>query len=71
MSSNYSIIIDKGEHHGDYVRHVFRALFSGPNSYFNHSAKITKDDLDTRTEILSEDLIQNNTESYNNMVAAK
>ena len=26
ISSNYSILIDKGEHHEDYVRHVFRDL---------------------------------------------
>ena len=31
MSSNYSIIIDKGERHEYYVRRIFRCLFSGPN----------------------------------------
>ena len=31
MSSNYSIIIDKGERHEDYVRHIFRDPLSGPN----------------------------------------
>ena len=30
MSSYYSIIIDKGEHHDDYFRHIFRSLLSGP-----------------------------------------
>ena len=35
MSSNYSIIIDKREFHADYVRHIFRALLSVPNSTFN------------------------------------
>ena len=29
MSSNESIIIDKGERRADYVRHVFRCLLSG------------------------------------------
>ena len=32
MSSNYSIIIDKGEIHKDYVRHICRDLFPGTNS---------------------------------------
>ena len=30
MSSNYSIIIDKGEFREDYVIHILRALLSGP-----------------------------------------
>ena len=30
MSSNYSMIIDKRELHEDYVRHIFRAILSGP-----------------------------------------
>ena len=30
MDSNYSIIIDKGEQHEDYVHHIFRAPLSGP-----------------------------------------
>ena len=49
MSSNYTIIIEKGECHGDYVCHIFRALLSGPNSTFNHFIEITKDDWDTGT----------------------
>ena len=35
MPSNYSIFIDKVEHHEDYVCHIFRALFSGLKSTFN------------------------------------
>ena len=35
MSSYYSIIIDKVERHEYYVCHIFRALFTGPNSTFN------------------------------------
>ena len=35
MSSNYSIIIDKGEHHEDYVRRILRYILAGPNSTFN------------------------------------
>ena len=33
--SNFSIIIDKGELHKYFVRHIFRAIFEGPNSNFN------------------------------------
>ena len=53
MSSNYSIIVDKGERCEDYVRHIFRALLSYPNSNFNHSIEINKDDWDTGIEVLS------------------
>ena len=35
ISSNYSILIDKGELHEEYNRHVFRDILSGPNSTFN------------------------------------
>ena len=35
MSSNDSIIIDKGEHCEDYFRHIFRDILLGPNSNFN------------------------------------
>ena len=35
MSSNYSIVIDEGERHEDYVRHIFKDISSGPNSTFN------------------------------------
>ena len=31
MYSNYFIIIDKGERHGDYVCHIIRDLLSGTN----------------------------------------
>ena len=47
ISSNYSIILDKGERHDDYVIHIFRALLSGPSSNFNHCFKTTKDNWDT------------------------
>ena len=33
MYSNYSIIIDKVERHEDCVRHIFRNLLLGPNSF--------------------------------------
>ena len=61
MSSNYSIIIDKGEHHGDYVRHVFRALFSGPKSNINRFVERTKDNWYTGTEFIAVELLQNYT----------
>ena len=53
MSPNYSIVVDKGERCEDYVRHIFRALLSYPNSNFNHSIEINKDDWDTGIEVLS------------------
>ena len=31
MSSNYSIVLDKGECHEDYVRQIFRDIFSRIN----------------------------------------
>ena len=67
MYSNYSIIIDKVEHHEDYVRKIFRALLLGPNSTFNNFIEIIKDDWDTLTEVLPGYLIHNDTEKYNNM----
>ena len=48
MSSNYSIVIDKVEIHEDYVRHIFRALLSGPNSNFNRFIERTNYYWDTR-----------------------
>ena len=50
MSSNYSIIIDKGEHSEDYVCHIFRDLLSGPNSTFKRFIESNKDDWDTVIE---------------------
>ena len=44
MSSNYYIIIDEGERHEDYVRHIFRDIFSGPSSIFNSFIEKMKDD---------------------------
>ena len=35
MSSDHSIIFDKGELHEDYVCHIYRDLLSGENSAFN------------------------------------
>ena len=71
MSSNYSIILDKGERHEYYVRHIFRDILSGPNSTLKYFIKISKDYWDTVTEVLEGDIIQNATEKYNNMVAVK
>ena len=53
MSLNYSLIIDKGEHHEDYVKNVFRDLLSGTNSAFNFFVEKTKDDWDTGREVPS------------------
>ena len=71
MYPNYSIILDKGELYDDYVRHIYRALLSGPNSTFNCFIGSSKDDWDIGTEVLGGELIHNTTENYNNMVAAK
>ena len=57
MSLNYSNIIDKVELHEDYVRHIFRALFSVPNSTPNRLIERNKDYLNTVTEFLAGDLI--------------
>ena len=48
-SSNYLIIIDNGELHYYYGRHIFRALFSVPNSSFNCLVERTKYYCDTET----------------------
>ena len=71
MSSNYLIILNKLERHEGYVRHIFRALFSGPNSTLNHFIEKTKDDRYKVTEVLEGYLIQNDTQRYNNTVLAK
>ena len=44
MSSNHSIILDKGERYEGYAIHIFRALLSGPNSYFKNFIEGAKDD---------------------------
>ena len=49
VSSNYSIVIDKGEHDEDYVGHIYRDIFSGPNSTFKNFIESTKDDCYTGT----------------------
>ena len=43
MSSNHSIIIDKGERHKYYVSHRFRDLLSGPQYILNIFIERTKD----------------------------
>ena len=71
MSSNYTIIIDKGERHEDYVSQLFRDILSGKNSTFNIFIERNKDNWDTGYEILVSDLISNATKNYNAMVSAK
>ena len=71
MYSNYSIIIDKGKRHADYVRHIFRDLLSWQKSSSNFFIERKKDDWDTETEVPAAELIQNSTDSYNSMVEAK
>ena len=71
MSSNYSIIIDKRECHEDFVRQIFRALFTGPNSTFNRFIQRTKDDWYMGEEVPEGELSHNATQKYNDMVAGK
>ena len=71
MYSNYSITIDKWELHEDYVRSIFRDILAGPNSTFKRFIESTKDDFNIVKEVLEGELIQNSTEKYNNMIAAK
>ena len=71
ISSNYSIIIDKGEHHKDYVWHILRDILSGKISTPNYFIEMTKDDWDTGTELTAGELINDATEKYNNTVSAK
>ena len=49
MSSNYYITIDKGERHKECVYHIFRDIFSGPESTLNIFIERTKDYWDTGT----------------------
>ena len=51
MSSNYYIIIDKGELHKDYVCHIFRFLLSDTNSNLNCFIESTKGNWYKGTEI--------------------
>ena len=44
MSSNYTIMIDKGERREGYVCNLFRNLLAGKNSNFNNFIEKTKDD---------------------------
>ena len=71
MSPNYTIIVYKYGSHEDYVIKICRALLFGPNPALKLSIKHIKDKPDTGTEAEDVDLIQNATEKYNNMVAAK
>ena len=59
MSSNYSIIIDKGGRHEYYVCHILRDILSGPNSTFNSLIEIDKDAWYTGTELPAGELINN------------
>ena len=63
ISSNHIIIIDKGEHHEDYICHLFSSLLSWKNSTFNSVLEIIKDNWDTLLEVLASDLINNATEN--------
>ena len=71
MSSNESIINDKGEIQDDYVTQIFRDLLSAPNSTFNGFTESTKADQDTSAEVLEGYLINNANDKYNSMVSAK
>ena len=53
IPSNYSIIIDEGKRHEDYVRQIFRDLLSGKNSTINSFIESTKDDWDTISKLCS------------------
>ena len=57
MYSNYSIVIDKGESHDDYVRHIFRDILTGPKSTLNCFIERTRDDRETGTELPPAELI--------------
>ena len=58
ISSNYSIIIYKGERCEDYIIHIFRGLLSGTNSTFNIFIESTKHDWVTGTKVPSGKLIK-------------
>ena len=51
MSSNYSINIDIGERHEDYIRRIFRDLLTGPNSTSDCFIESTKYDWETSREV--------------------
>ena len=51
ISSNYSIIIDKGERYYYYVHRIFRDPVLGPNSTFNSFIDRAKYDWDRGTEV--------------------
>ena len=61
MCSNYSIIIDKERNSKNYVRHIFRGLYLGPNSNFNNFIESSKNDWYTGTEFIYGYLIHNAT----------
>ena len=49
LSDNYTIIINKGGFHEDYLHDIFRALLSVTNTNFNPLIEISKDDLEIGT----------------------
>ena len=51
MSSNYSINIDTGERHEDYVRHIFRDLLTGTDATFDYFIERTKEYWETVREV--------------------
>ena len=51
MSSNYSINIDIGERHEDYIRRIFRDLLTGPNSTLDCFIEINKYDWETGRKV--------------------
>ena len=71
MTFNYTIITDKVGRRDDYVCHTFRDILSGPDQTFYHFIEIIKYFWDTGSEIIASDLIDNATQKYNNVVAAK
>ena len=71
VSYNYTISIDKGGCYEGFVRHLFRDIFSGPNSTFNSFVEIKKDYCYTGSEVLASDLINNSTDKHNNTETAK
>ena len=71
MSLDYSIIIDKGEQHENYIHHIFIDLFSGPNSAFSRFIEKTKGDCYTFTEVPTREIIHNATYKHNNMAESK
>ena len=53
MSYNYTIIIDNGDNHDNYVCHLLRDTLSMPNWTFNDFIEETNDDWDTGSYVLA------------------